>query len=302
MGKQKEATKCWEREQPEKVGEQVDELLKEMRRKRRKARFRPRQDDHACLCKVATFCDEQGVRRLRKVCLTPSLFWEEGGARYSRAAYLRRDILKRRACACARREGELVMTHRNTVRGFRRGVNVGVMMLCLALLFAGSGLAYSPPVGLPDSPELPDLYDPEIVNTYTIVAKRPYHVNGQPLAPWLIATVLTPKAVHVGPPSVSNAPNVAGATLKYPIFMIGYVTDTRDGRIIALTETFANPGDGSRSVKAWVDQGWVTKGKGSGDWGPPLRSSTALTPKETAAFMERVYSLIQTGLQQTLKR
>ena len=149
--------------------------------------------------------------------------------------------------------------------------------------------------------EMPDLYDPAIVDTYRLIAKRPYQVNGQPLETWLVATVLTPKAAHVGPPSVADTASAVGRA-KDVILVIGYVTDTRDGRIIALTETFGHPGDDTRSIKAWVDEGWVMKGKGSGEWGKEIRSETALTPQQTTAFMGQVYGLIQTGFQQTLNR
>ncbi len=192
------------------------------------------------------------------------------------------------------------MTHGNMARGLRRAIMVGAMH-SLALLFSDPGWADGPPEGLPKTPEMPDFYDPAVVDTYTLIAKRPYQVNGQPLAPWLLATVLTPKAVHVGPPSVAHTANAAGGA-KDVILVIGYVTDTRDGRIIALTETFGHPGDETRTVKAWVDEGWVTKGKGSGEWGREIRSETALTPQQTAAFMGQVYSLIQTGFEQSIKR
>ena len=193
------------------------------------------------------------------------------------------------------------MTHRNTVRRFTRGMIVGVMY-GLVLLFASSAWADGPPEGLPNSPEIPDLYDPVIVGTYTIAAKRPYQINGHELAPWLIATVLTPQAAHVGPPLHADTAHSLGGTPKDVFLVIGYVTDTRDGRIIALTETFGHPDDNTRSIKAWVDEGWVTKGKGSGEWGPLMRSETSLTPQQTVAFMEPVYRLIQTGFDQTLNR
>jgi len=193
------------------------------------------------------------------------------------------------------------MTRNDIARASTRGIIFGVMY-GLALLFVCAAWANRAPEGLPDSPEIPDLYDPVIVETYTVAAKRPYQVNGRELAPWLIATVLTPKAAHVGPPLVSAAPDATRATPKDVILVIGYVTDTRDGRIIAMSETFAHPSDARRSIKAWVDEGWVAKGKGSGEWKPPIRSDTALTPQETAAFMNQVYRLIQTGFEQTLKR
>lgn len=193
------------------------------------------------------------------------------------------------------------MTRNDMGRRSTRGIIVGVVY-SLVLLFVCPAWADRPPEGLPDSPEIPDLYDPVIVDTYTVVAKRPYQVNGHELAPWLIATVLTPKAAHVGPPLISATPDATRGTPKDVILVIGYVTDTRDGRIIALSETFAHPRDTSRSIKAWVDEGWVTKGKGSGEWRPPIRSDTALTPQQTAVFMEQVYHLIQTGFEQTLKR
>ncbi|MGH7412087.1 MAG: hypothetical protein ACREJ6_13645 [Candidatus Methylomirabilis sp.] len=194
-----------------------------------------------------------------------------------------------------------MMRRNDMVRGSTGGVIVGVIY-GLVLLFVSPAWADRPPEGLPDSPEIPDLYDPVIVDTYTVVAKRPYQVNGRELAAWLIATVLTPKAAHVGPPLVSGTSHATGGTPKDVILVIGYVTDTRDGRIIALSETFAHPRDASRSIKAWVDEGWVEKGKGSGEWRPPIRSDTALTPQQTAVFMQQVYRLIQTGFEQTLRR
>lgn len=192
-------------------------------------------------------------------------------------------------------------THTTTPRILRRAIAIGCTY-GLTLLFTGSGWADSPPEGLPKAPEIPDLYDPGVVDTYTRIAKRPYQVNGQPLAPWLIATVLTSPVAHVGPPSAGNTSSAVAGRPKDVILVIGYVTDTRDGRIIALTETFGNPDNDTRSIKAWVDEGWVTKGKGSGEWGKEIRSETALTPQQTTAFMGQVYSLIQTGFEQTLKR
>ena len=194
------------------------------------------------------------------------------------------------------------MTHVHALRPLHRRMVLAVLMCALALAWSGPGWGDIPPVGLPEAPEMPDLYDPEIISTYNLSAKRTYEVNGHSLAPWLIATVLTPKAVHVGPPQIIAAPDAHGGHQKDVIVLIGYVTDTRDGRIIALTETFGHPDDETRSIKAWVDQGWIAKGKGSGEWGPPLRSETALTRRETAAFMESVYRLIQNGFEQTLKK
>ncbi len=193
-----------------------------------------------------------------------------------------------------------MMINAKTPRVLRRSIVIGCTY-GLAVLFAGLGWADGPPEGLPNVPEMPDLYDSAIVGTYAVVAKRPYQVNGHQLAPWLLATVLTPKAAHVGPPSVAGAPSTVGGA-KDVILVIGYVTDMRDGRIIALTETFGHPGDGTRSIKAWVDEGWVAKGKGSGEWGKEIRSETALTPQQTTAFMGQVYGLIQTGFQQTLRQ
>jgi len=194
-----------------------------------------------------------------------------------------------------------MMTHTITPSVLRRAIVIGCTY-GLALLFAGSGWADGPPEGLPNVPEMPDLYDPAIVDTYKLIAKRPYQVNGQALAPWLIATVLTSPVAHVGPPSVGRTAGAAAGLPMDAILVIGYVTDTRDGRIIALTETFGHPGDDTRSIKAWVDEGWVTKGKGRGEWGKEIRSETALTPEQTKAFMGQVYHLIQTGFEQTLIR
>ncbi len=193
------------------------------------------------------------------------------------------------------------MTRNDIVRGSNRGVVVSAIY-GLVLLSVCPAWANRAPEGLPESPEMPDLYDPAIVSTYTMVAKRPYKVHGRELAPWLMATVLTPKAAHVGPPLVSHGPGASGVTPKDVILVIGYVTDTRDGRIIALTETFGHPRDNSRTIKAWVDGGWVTKGKGSGEWRPLMRSETALTPQQTEVFMEQVYRLIQTGFDETGQR
>jgi hypothetical protein len=173
----------------------------------------------------------------------------------------------------------------------------------VALLLVGTASAFQPPEGLPDVTEMPDLYDPEIVETYTLVAKRPYRVDGRELAPWLVATVLTPKAAHVGPPAGGGGGvRGGGVTPRDVILVIGYVTDTRDGRIIALSETFAHPSDGTRSIKAWVDEGWVKEGKGSGEWGTPIRSQTALQPREVPSFMEKIYALIEAGFEKSLGR
>ena len=192
-------------------------------------------------------------------------------------------------------------TPRSVASRLRWGI-IAAVIYWLALLLVWPGWAAGPPKGLPDSPEIPDLYDPAIVSTYAVVAQRPYQVGGQPLAPWLIATVLTPQTVHVGPFSFADAPVGFGGSPRDVILVFGYVTDTRDGRIISLTETFAYPHNNTRSMKAWVDEGWVKTGKGSGEWRPALRSDTPLTPDQTAVFMEQVYRLIQTGFQQTLKQ
>ena len=191
--------------------------------------------------------------------------------------------------------------HRSVASRLRWGISVGVLYW-LSLLFFLPAWAADPLKRLPDSPEIPDLYDPAIVGTYAVVAQRPYQVGGQPLAPWLIATVLTPQTVHVGPFSFADAPAGFGGSPRDVILVFGYVTDTRDGRIISLTETIAHPHNNTRSMKAWVDEGWVKTGKGSGEWRPALRSDTPLTPEQTAVFMEQVYRLIQTGFQQTLKQ
>jgi hypothetical protein len=189
---------------------------------------------------------------------------------------------------------------------FRRTSVVFLFGTALLLVVAGSvpafGRVASPPEGLPDSPAIPDLYDPDIVSTYTLVAKRPYQAGGRQLAPWLIATVLTPQAAHVGPPLVTATPGAAVATPRDVILVIGYVTDTRDGRIIAVTETFGHPTDNTRSIRAWVDEGWVGEGKGNGDWRPPIRSDGPLDLQQAAAFMEQVHRLVQAGFEQTLKR
>jgi hypothetical protein len=176
------------------------------------------------------------------------------------------------------------------------------LLVCLAWPAAGFGLVMPAPEGLPDSPAIPDLYDPDIVGTYTLVAKRPYQAGGRQLAPWLIATVLTPQAAHVGPPRVTGPPIAAGTTARDVILVIGYVSDTRDGRIIAVTETFGHPTDNRRSIRAWLDDGWVTEGKGSGEWRPPIRSDGPLDPQQAAAFMEQVHRLVQAGFERTLTR
>jgi len=192
------------------------------------------------------------------------------------------------------------MARSKVARGLLGGLIVGILS-GTGLLFVWPAWAGDPLKGLPDSPEIPDLYDPAIVSTYAVVAQRPYQVGGQPLAPWLIATVLTPQTVHVGPFSFADSPVGFGGSPRDVILVFGYVTDTRDGRIISLTETIAHPHNDTRSMKAWVDEGWVKAGKGSGEWRPALRSDTPLTLQQTAVFMEQVYRLIQTGFQQTLK-
>jgi hypothetical protein len=192
-----------------------------------------------------------------------------------------------------------MMARSKMARGLLGGLIVGILFGA-GLLFVWPAWAADPLKRLPDSPEIPDLYDPTIVSTYVVVAQRPYQVGGQPLAPWLIATVLTPQTVHVGPFTFADAPAGFGGSPRDVILVFGYVTDTRDGRIISLTETIGHPHNNTRSVKAWVDEGWVKTGKGSGEWRPALRSDTPLTPQQTAVFMEQVYRLIQTGFQQTL--
>ncbi|MGH7369440.1 MAG: hypothetical protein ACREIN_00960, partial [Candidatus Methylomirabilaceae bacterium] len=167
--------------------------------------------------------------------------------------------------------------------------SIAVFLAGAALLVVGSGWTFLAPEGLPDSPAIPDLYDPDMVSTYTLAAKRPYQVNGRQLAPWLIATVLTPQAAHVGPPLATATPGAAVTRPKDVILVIGYVTDTRDGRIIAVTETLGHPSDNKRSIKAWVDEGWVKDGKGSGEWRPPIRSDGALDQQQAAAFMGQVH-------------
>jgi len=194
-----------------------------------------------------------------------------------------------------------MMARSKMVRGLLGGLIVGILFGA-GLLFVWPAWAADPLKRLPDSPEIPDLYDPAIVGTYAMVAQRPYQVGGQPLAPWLIATVLTPQTVHVGPFSFADAPAGFGGSPRDVILVFGYVTDTRDGRIISLTETIAHPHNNTRSMKAWVDEGWVRTGKGSGAWRPALRSDTPLTPQQTAVFMEQVYRLIQTGFQEALKQ
>lgn len=183
---------------------------------------------------------------------------------------------------------------------FQRGT--AAFLAGAALLVVGSGWTFRPPEGLPDAPAIPDLYDPDMVSTYTLAAKRPYEVSGRQLAPWLIATVLTPQAAHVGPPLATATPGASVTRVKDVILVIGYVTDTRDGRIIAVTETLGHPSDNKRSIRAWVDGGWVKDGKGSGDWRPPIRSDGAIDLQQAAAFMEQVHRLVQTGFEQTLKR
>lgn len=194
-----------------------------------------------------------------------------------------------------------MIINRWIVRALRCGFVVGAIFV-LALVLVAPGWSMKHPSGLPDSPEIPDLYDPAIVDTYETMAKRPYQVHGRVLAPWLMATVLTSRTVHVGPPRVSEAPTAANPPYRDAILVIGYVTDTRDGRIISLSETLTRPSSETRTIKAWVDEGWVRQGKGTGEWGPPIRSDTALTPAQTAEFMEQVYRLIQTGIDKTLKR
>ena len=34
----------------------------------------------------------------------------------------------------------------------------------------------------------------------------------------------------------------------------------------AIVETFLHPDTGLRSLRAWVDEGWIAAGRGSGDW------------------------------------
>jgi hypothetical protein len=176
------------------------------------------------------------------------------------------------------------------------------LVIGLAWPSASVGGPSPAPEGLPDSPAIPDLYDPEMVHTYTLVAKRPYQVHGRQLAPWLIATVLTPQAAHVGPPLAGATPGGAVARPRDVILVIGYVTDSRDGRIIAVTETFGHPSDNTRRIRAWVDDGWVKDGKGSGEWQPPIRSEGPLAPKQAAAFMEQVHRLVHSGFERTLTR
>jgi hypothetical protein len=83
------------------------------------------------------------------------------------------------------------MARGKMARGLLGGLIVGILFGA-RLLFVWPAWAADPLKRLPDSPEIPDLYDPAIVGTYAVVAQRPYQVGGQPLATWLIATVLTP--------------------------------------------------------------------------------------------------------------
>ena len=66
-------------------------------------------------------------------------------------------------------------TPRSVASRLRWGISVGVLYW-LSLLFFLPAWAAGPAKRLPDSPEIPDLYDPAIVSTYAVVAQRPYQV------------------------------------------------------------------------------------------------------------------------------
>src|SRR3990172_2023241 len=112
-------------------------------------------------------------------------------------------------------------TPRSVASRLRWGI-IAAVIYWLALLLVWPGWAAGPAKRLPDAPEIPDLYDPAIVSTYAVVAQRPYQVGGQPLALWLIATVLTPQTVHVGPFSFADAPAGFGGSPPHVILFFFY--------------------------------------------------------------------------------
>jgi hypothetical protein len=64
--------------------------------------------------------------------------------------------------------------HGSVTSRLRWGISVGVLYW-LSLLFFLPAWAWAAGQAnrLPDSPEIPDLYDPAIVSTYAVVAQRP---------------------------------------------------------------------------------------------------------------------------------
>ena len=141
------------------------------------------------------------------------------------------------------------------VRGVVNGITVGLILWALIAL-AWASLSHGAD-GLP--PNVPDLYASTDIAHYQVLRDHvPTRLHGKALPPWLVSTILSQSHAY-------SQQQESGQRTPL-VLLIGYLTDTRNGRIVAIVETFLHPDTGLRSLRAWVDEGWIAAGRGSGDW------------------------------------
>jgi len=123
--------------------------------------------------------------------------------------------------------------------------------------------------GLPKA--LPDLYDPAEIAHLTLLQTGPYRCpeHGGHAVDGLMATVLASPMLASGPhePGGYNVEMLTHGQRHTSVQrVIGFARETRQGRIIAVVESFYYGVSEARSLRVWVDLGWVATGRGSGDW------------------------------------
>ena len=132
-----------------------------------------------------------------------------------------------------------------------RGCVIGVALsVLLWMLICGVWTAWGAD-GLPS--DAPDLYDPAIVASFERVSHTPFQDVPNPCTVTILRTD-------------GWAEDDRGN--KHPlIFLVSYLTDPLNGRIVFLLQTFLHvDGTSQRSYRAWIDTGYDSGKPATGEW------------------------------------
>ena len=136
--------------------------------------------------------------------------------------------------------------------------------------------------GLPE--DAPDLYDPAVIASYQLVKRVPYPTGRCQCESVVLAA---PVAWIQGKDSNDRMPLS---------FVIGFLRDLTNQRIVVIVETFIHHAPPSRrSIRAWSDAGWISGKAASGKWtaynGKDI--SGPMTRAEAREYLKPLYEAIR---------